>query len=166
MTRSIGTGATQGRSESDLLRDLAWFCLHALAAEVVLGCVIGAVSLFGPDPGAWRPKAVGTVLALAAPFVAGAVVARIWSRSPRVWPARYCWVAGVLVLAAAAVWVSGVPTGPGMCQGCGGFEKVWRTFFVLRNGSGLLNGDGLLVGCWAPLATVGYSLGVMAGLRD
>jgi hypothetical protein len=53
-----------------------------------------------------------------------------------------------------------------MCESCGNFEKIWRTFFVWRDGSGLLNGDGLLVGCWAPLATFGYSLGALAGLRS
>lgn len=158
--------AVQESSGGDLLRDFLWFVAHAGIAETALALVIGAMSLFGPDPDAVMPKIIATALAFCGPLLAGALVARLNARDPRVRPARFCWVFGLILVVSAAVWVSGMATGPGMCAGCGEWEKVWRTLFVLRDGSGLLNGDGLLIGCWAPLATLGYSVGAWTAMRS
>ena len=50
-------------------------------------------------------------------------------------------------------------TGPGLCESCGATEKLWRTFFTFNNGSGLMGGDGLLIGAWIPLSMLGYAIG-------
>ena len=159
--------AVQQGSDLRLLADLLWFCLHSLAAEALLAATILAISLFGPDPDSMAPRLIATLLAFIVPLAAAALLARLCGlRNPRIRPARYCWVAGLLLLTSAAVWLSGTPLPPGVCDACGGFEKLWRTFFALRNGTGLLNGDGPLIGFWAPLATCGYSLGARwAGAR-
>ena len=57
-----------------------------------------------------------------------------------------------------------LPTGPGLCETCGTIERLWRTFFSIDNGSGLLAGEGLLVGAWLPLSMIGYAVGAAFGL--
>ena len=166
MARSGRFEAAKERTIADLGRDLLWLCVHSGIAVAILGAAMGAISLTRPDPDVVGPKLAGTIAAFIAPLVVGFVAGRGWTRSLRVWPARYCWVVGVVLLATASVWVMGLPTGPGMCAGCSAGEKVWRTFFVLQNGSGLLNGNGLVLGSWIPLALAGYSIGVSAGLRS
>lgn len=148
-----------------LWSELLWFMLHSMAALAVLIGVVAALTLARPDPASVAIKASATALALAVPMLAAFVMARVWSRRPWVGAGRFVWVSGLLVLSAAAVWVYALPTGPGLCAGCNSWEKLWRTFFTVRGGSGLMNGDGLLVGCWVPLATLGYSAGAALGLR-
>jgi hypothetical protein len=79
--------------------------------------------------------------------------------------ARYIWISGLLVFSVVCVWVLDLPTGNGLCENCGAVEKLWRTFFDISNGSGLMGGDGLLVGTWMPLAMIAYSIGVRFGLN-
>ena len=152
-------------SLADLGRDLLWFCIHSVVAVGVLALALSAMTVLHPDADADRAKLLATALALIVPALAGFLVGRAGFRSPRSWPARYCCITGVIVFVAAAVWVAGMPSGPGMCGGCGPAEKIWRTFFSLDRGSGLMGGDGLLVGVWVPLATFGYSAGAALGLR-
>ena len=56
------------------------------------------------------------------------------------------------------------PPATACCENCGAVEKLWRTFFDIGNGSGLMGGDGLLYGTWLPLAMIGYSVGAWFGL--
>jgi len=50
-------------------------------------------------------------------------------------------------------------------RNCGAIEKLWRTFFTFSYGSGLMGGDGLLVGAWIPLSMIGYALGARFALE-
>jgi hypothetical protein len=59
-----------------------------------------------------------------------------------------------------------LPTGTGLCEKCLAFDKLYRTFFDISHGSGLMGGDGLLVGTWIPLSMIGYSVGARFGLAD
>lgn len=152
------------RSNSGLLADSIWFLVHTIAAVAVLMIIVAAITFVRPGVGSRGLKQIATALALLGPMLVAFVIAKVCARE-RCRPARFTWVSGLLVLAAAAVWVYGLPTGPGMCEGCGAAEKLWRTFFVLERGSGLMNGDGLLVGCWIPLATGAYAFGAALGLR-
>jgi hypothetical protein len=38
-------------------------------------------------------------------------------------------------------------------------DKLWRTFFSINKNSGLLGGDGILIGTWIPLSMIGYAIG-------
>ena len=80
--------------------------------------------------------------------------------------ARYVWVAGLVFFALVCVWVLDLPTGTGLCEKCLALEKLFRTFFDINHGSGLMGGDGLLVGTWIPLSMIGYSVGARFGLVD
>ena len=45
-------------------------------------------------------------------------------------------------------------------------ERLWRTFFSISNGSGLMGGDGLIIGTWLPLSMIGYAIGSHFGLEE
>jgi hypothetical protein len=150
-----GRDISQDKTPSDLAREALWFLTHTLIAFVLLAIVIGAMSLNHPDPDASSPKLLATILALVAPMVGGFLIARIHRDNI----ARYTWISGLVIFSLVCVWVLDLPTGNGLCENCGAFEKLWRTFFTFRHGSGLMAGDGLLAGAWIPLSMIGYAVG-------
>jgi hypothetical protein len=113
-----------------------------------------------PDPDALNPKLLATVLAFIVPMVGGFLIARHQQNDI----AGYVWISGVVVFAVVCVWVLDLPTGNGLCENCGAVDKLWRTFFSIQNGSGLMAGDGLLAGTWIPLSMIGYAVGARFGL--
>jgi hypothetical protein len=152
---------TQGKTLGELGSEAFWFTTHTLIAVAVLAIVVVGMSLTHPDPDATPPKVLCTVLALFVPMVGGYIVARVQRNEI----ARYVWISGLLLFSVVCVWVLDLPTGNGLCEKCGAVEKLWRTFFSIGNGSGLMGGDGLLVGTWIPLAMIGYALGAKWGLE-
>jgi hypothetical protein len=103
---------------------------------------------------------MGTVLALLFPMVGGFLLARIHHNNV----AGHVWISGLVLFSIVCVWLIGMPTGRGLCETCGPAEKLWRTLFSFSRGSGLMNGDGLLVGAWTPLSMIGYAIGVKLAL--
>lgn len=159
---AIRQDITPGKSISDLGREAFWFVTHTLIAVLVLAVAIGGMTLTHPDPDAITPKVIGTFLAFLIPMFGGFVIARIQQNEI----ARYVWISGLLLFSVVCVWVLDLPTGNGLCEKCGALEKLWRTFFDVGNGSGLMGGDGLLVGSWTPLAMIGYAIGAKFGLES
>jgi hypothetical protein len=160
MTRHFDVA--RGKTAGDLFGEAVRFTLHTLLAVVLLLLVVFAMYLTHPDGDAAGPKMVGTVLALFVPMVAGFLIGR--TRRDRT--AQFVWISGVVTFAIVSVWVLGLPTGNGLCERCGAIEKLSRTFFEIHNGSGLMGGDGLLVGSWMPLAMIGYAIGAKFGVDD
>jgi hypothetical protein len=152
---------SQGKSIGDLGREAFWFLTHSGLAFAILVLVIGAMTIAHPDPEALGPKALGTVLAFFVPMVGGFIIARSQQNDI----ARYVWISGLVFFAVVCVWVLDLPTGNGLCENCGAIEKLWRTFFDIRHGSGLMAGDGLLFGAWIPLSMIGYATGAGFGLK-
>ena len=159
---AIRQDITPGKSISDLGREAFWFVTHTLIAVLVLAVAIGGMTLTHPDPDAITPKVIGTFLAFLIPMFGGFVIARIQQNEI----VRYVWISGLLLFSVVCVWVLDLPTGNGLCEKCGALEKLWRTFFDVGNGSGLMGGDGLLVGSWTPLAMIGYAIGAKFGLES
>ncbi len=157
------TELAPGKSIADLGLEALWFILHTLLAVLFMVLVVGGMWLFHPDPESAQPKLICTLLVFLVPAVAGFLIAR----SQKVDTARYVWISGLIMFSVVCVWVLDLPTGPGQCETCGAFAKLWRTFFAfdISHGSGLMGGDGLLVGLWIPLSMIGYSLGAIAGLK-
>jgi hypothetical protein len=151
-----------GKTAGDLTREALWYSLHTLLAVLILGLVVFGVSLTHPDIDQTAPKYYCTVLAFVVPSIFGFFIAR--SRQDRT--ARYVWISGLLTFSIVCVWVLDLPTGNGLCEKCGAVEKLTRTFFDIQHGSGLMGGDGLLVGTWIPLSMIGYSIGARFGLED
>jgi hypothetical protein len=146
---------SQDKTVGDLAREAVWFLAHTLIAFVLLAIVIGVMSLNHPDPDSSTPKLLGTVLAFLAPMIGGFLLARIHHNDI----AGYTWISGVAIFSIVCVRVLDLPTGNGLCETCGAVEKLWRTFFTFSHGSGLMGGDGLLVGAWIPLSMIGYAIG-------
>jgi hypothetical protein len=151
---------SQDKTLADLAREALWFLTHTSIAFVLLAIVVGVMSLKHPDPDSSSPKLFGTILAFAAPLVGGFLLGRIHRNEV----ARHTWISGVVILSIVCVWVLDLPTGNGLCENCGAVEKLWRTFFTFSRGSGLMGGDGLLVGAWIPLSTIGYAIGARLAL--
>jgi hypothetical protein len=143
------------KSLGDLSREASWFLAHTAIAFLLLVFVVGVMALNHPDPDASGPKMMGTILAFLVPLVGGFILARMHRNDI----ARYIWISGLVIFSIACVWVLDLPTGNGLCETCGAAEKLWRTFFTLSHGSGLMGGDGLLVGTWIPLSMIGYAIG-------
>jgi small basic protein len=151
---------TQGKSVGDLGREAATFLFHTFLAVLLLGAVVFGMSMNHPDPDAINPKLLVTVLAFIVPMVGGFLIARRQQNDI----AGYVWISGLVVFAVVCVWVLDLPTGNGLCENCGAVDKLWRTFFSIQNGSGLMAGDGLLAGTWIPLSMIGYAVGAKFGL--
>jgi hypothetical protein len=150
------------KSLSDLGREAAWFVLHTLLALIVLILLVGAFALARPDADASGPKLLCTALAFLVPMVIGFVIARIQKNQI----AQYIWISAILVFSLVCVWVLDLPTGNGLCNDCGAVDKLWRTFFSIDKNSGLMGGDGLLIGLWVPLSMIGYAVGAKMGLGE
>ncbi len=153
--------ASQGKSAAALTREVVSFVGHTLAAVLILFAIVLAFSLAHTDPDAVDPKLLATALAFFVPLIGGFLLAR--SRQDQT--AGYVWISGVVTFSVVCVWVLDLPTGSGLCEKCGASEKLTRTFFDISHGSGLMGGDGLLVGTWMPLAMIGYALGANYGLK-
>lgn len=151
---------SRDKSISDLAREAFWFLTHTVLALALLAIVIAVISLNHPDPDSASPKLLCTFLAFLVPMFGGLVISRIQQNHA----ARYVWVSGVVLFAVACVWVLDLPTGNGLCQTCGALEKLQRTFFTIDHGSGLMGGDGLLIGAWMPLSMISYAIGARFGL--
>jgi hypothetical protein len=146
---------SQGKSTGDLGREAAWFAAHTLFAILTLLGLIAVMWVFHPDPNAVNPKLLATVLALFIPLVVGFLITKVTTNDI----GSYVWIFGLIIFAVACVWVIDLPTGPGLCEHCTLVERLWRTFFDFQHGSGLMGGDGPLVGLWIPLSLFGYAGG-------
>ena len=151
----------QDKTTGDLAREAIWFLTHTLVAFVLLAIVVGVMSLNHPDPDSSNPKLLGTVLAFLVPMIGGFILARMHRNDI----ASYIWISGLVIFSVVCVWVLDLPTGNGLCETCGAVEKLWRTFFTFTHGSGLMGGDGLLVGAWIPLSMIGYAIGSKVALE-
>jgi hypothetical protein len=153
-------GSSTDKSAGDLGREAIWFTAHTLLAVLILVATIAVISLFHPPIDALQPKLLGTALAFLVPLIGGFLLVKV-KPDPT---AGYVWISGLLMFSVVCVWVLDLPTGPGLCENCGAIEKLYRTFFDINHGSGLMGGDGLLVGTWIPLSMIGYALGAKLGL--
>jgi hypothetical protein len=149
------------KTPGDLAREALLFLSHTLVAFVLLAIVVGVMSLNHPDPDSTKPKLLGTILAFLAPMIGGFLLARIHQNNIAI----HTRISGLVIFSIVCVWVLDLPTGTGLCENCGAVEKLWRTFFTFSRGSGLMGGDGLLVGAWIPLSMIGYSLGATFALK-
>jgi hypothetical protein len=151
---------SQDKTIGDLAHEAAWFLAHTLIAVILLALAIGVISLNDPDPDSSTPKLMGTILALMFPMVGSFFLARIHHNNV----AGHVWISGFVLFSIVCVWLIGMPTGRGLCETCGPVEKLWRTLFTFSRGSGLMGGDGLLVGAWTPLSMIGYAIGAKLAL--
>jgi hypothetical protein len=151
---------SHSKSLRELGREAFWFGAHTVLAVLALVLMVGVMTLFKPNHEATAPKLLGTLLAFTVPLACGYLIAKRQQNDI----ARYVWISGLLFFSIVCVWVLDLPTGNGLCEHCGALDKLWRTFFDITHGSGLMGGDGLAIGTWVPLALFGYAIGASAGL--
>jgi hypothetical protein len=152
---------SQGKSIDGLWVEAAWLAVHSALALSLMFAAIVAFSFTRPNAEDVRPKLIGTAIAFFVPMIFGLLIA--W-RQQNV-AAKQVWISGLVFFAIACVWVLDLPTGNGLCDHCLALEKLRRTFFDIRHGSGLLSGQGLMIGAWIPLSLFGYALGAKLGLK-
>jgi hypothetical protein len=151
-----------GKTAGDLTREALWFFIHTVMAVLVLAMVVFGFYLGQAEIDQESPKIYCTILALIVPMIVGYFV----SKSHQDRTAKYVWISGLVTFSIVCVWVLDLPTGNGLCEKCGAVEKLTRTFFNINHGSGLMGGDGLLVGTWIPLSMIGYAIGAAFGLDE
>ena len=147
------------KTTDDLLHEAGWFVLHTLIAVIVLAVLLVAFWGMHVNPGAAGPKLLFTALAFIVPAAAGFGIMR--ARPDSI--AGYVWISGALFFGVVCVYVLDLPTGPGLCEHCTLTERLYRTFFSITHNSGMLSGDGVLIGSWIPLSIIGYSVGAKLG---
>jgi hypothetical protein len=150
-----------GKTVGDLGREAMWFVLHTLIAVVLLAAVVATMYFMQLDQDSSGPKLIGLALGALVPLIGGFFIAKIQGTSV----AGYVWISGILLFSVVCVWVLDLPTGPGLCEQCGAISKLTRTFFEINNGSGLMGGDGFLVGCLLPLSIIAYSMGAKLAFK-
>lgn len=150
------------KTTRDLLLEAGWFVLHTAVAVLVLVLVLTAFWMAKPDPDSALPKLLCTMTAFMVPMLAGYLILR--GRNNGI--ATHVWISGLLTFAVVCVYVLDLPTGAGLCDGCGAVDKLWRTFFSIDHNSGLMGGDGILIGTWIPLAMIGYAVGAKLGRSE
>ncbi len=146
---------SKDKSVGDLGREAFWFTTHTVLALTALAAVVGVMSFMHPDPDSSSPKMLATLLAFFVPMLGGLVVSSIQKDDV----SRKIWISGLLLFSVVCVWVLDLPTGPGLCEKCGLVERLYRTFFFIDGNSGLMGGDGILIGAWMPLSMIGYAVG-------
>ena len=128
-----------GKTPGELLIESLWFFGHCLIALVVYVAMVGVIYVFQPQP-TYQLLLMGTLLAFLLPGIAGFIIQRVRTDSI----ARHIWVFGLVYFCAIAVYVLDLPTGPGLCDHCGAWEKIVRTLFTFD--SGLMESNGDLLG--------------------
>jgi hypothetical protein len=146
---------SQGKSIGDLGREALWFSAHTIFAVFTLFGIVAVMWMFHPNPDSSNPKLLATLLAVLIPMIVGFLITKVTTNDI----GRYVWISGLLIFAIVCVWVIDLPTGPGLCEHCTLIERLWRTFFDFQHGSGLMGGDGPLIGAWIPLSLFGYAFG-------
>ena len=121
----------------------------------MLAAVVGGMSLMHPDPDSSSPKMLATLLAFFVPMLGGLVISSLGKNDV----SGKIWISGLLLFSVVCVWVLDLPTGPGLCEKCGLVERLYRTFVFINGNSGLMGGDGILIGAWMPLSMIGNALG-------
>jgi len=150
-----------GKTVGDLGREAMWYVLHTLFAIIILAAVVSIMYFMQLDQDSSGPKLVGLALSFLVPLIGGFFITKVQGNAV----SGYVWISGVLLFSVVCVWVLDLPTGPGLCEKCGAISKLTRTFFDINNGSGLMGGDGFLVGCLLPLSIIAYSMGAKLALK-
>jgi hypothetical protein len=139
----------------NLAEQALWVFAHSLIAIGSWVAMMVAITLLKPDP---VPVVVTLLASFVAPFLAGNIINRLQQNEM----APYTWLIGLIWFLIICLWVLDMPTGPNQCYHCDASQKMVLTFFSMTEDSGLIDGNGRLVGTWPAAAFIGYGIG--AGL--
>lgn len=144
---------------TEMFAQAMWFLLHSLFSLLAWGVLMVGITLIQPGsmPAMWT-----LALSTAFPMLAGFVLVKI--RDSDV--ATLTWLAGLVWFMIVGLWILDMPTGPGACYQCYPGDKLWYTFFSFHWDSGMIDGQGRLVGTWPTAAMIGYSIGATFAKRS
>lgn len=143
---------------SDIPHQAFWTMTHTLIALGSWMAMFILISLFHPG---FVPIPITTALSFAVPFLVGNIFTRF--RPNEMAPAT--WLVGVIWFMSVTLWILDLPTGPNECLHCDASQKLLLTFVSFTQDSGLIDGQGRLLGTWPTVAMIGYALGAHAVLR-
>lgn len=135
-----------------------WVCAHTLLALGSWVLMIVLVTMANPQN---VPVLVTLALSFFAPFLVGFLFNRIKQNDM----APYVWLIGLIWFLIVCLWILDMPTGPNQCYHCDASEKLYLTFFSIREDSGLIDGQGRFIGTWPFAAFIGYAIGSSLALK-
>lgn len=142
----------------NLRHQAMWVCVHTLLAIGTWALVVVLITMAHPES---VPVLVTLALSLFAPFLVGLLFNRIKQNDM----APYVWLVGLIWFLIVCLWILDMPTGPNQCYHCDASEKLYLTFFSLKEDSGLIDGQGRFIGTWPFAALVGYAFGSSLALK-
>ena len=143
---------------ADIPNQAFWVLVHSLIAVGCWMAMFILISLFHPG---FMPVPITTALSFSVPFLFGNVIARFKPNEM----APVIWLVGVIWFMSVTLWVLDLPTGPNACNHCDASQKLILTFLSFTQDSGLIDGQGRLLGTWPTVAMIGYSMGSHFALR-
>lgn len=152
-------------SGSRMFSQAMWFLLHALFGLLAWGAFMLAVT-FLLQTSALSDVAIPPAFTLGMSFAVPLAAGFIFMKKQPSNVATLTWLAGLVWFMIVGLWILDMPTGPNACYHCGASQKLWLTFFSLSVDSGLIEGQGRLLGTWPTLAMIGYSIGAKFAMRD
>ena len=143
---------------ADIPSQAFWTLIHTLIALGSWVAMLILISLFNPGS---VPVPITTALSFSVPFLVG----NIFTRFKRNEMASAMWLVGLIWFLSVTLWALDLPTGPNECLHCDASQKLFLTFVSFTQDSGLIDGQGRLIGTWPMAALVGYSLGASMVMR-
>ena len=143
---------------SNLAEQAMWVLVHTLVAIGSWIAMMALISMAKPEN---VPVLVTTLLSFSVPFVVGYIFTRVKQNDM----APYTWLIGLIWFLIICLWILDMPTGPNQCYHCDASQKLFLTFLSPTEDSGLIDGQGRLIGTWPAVAWVGYGIGSRFALK-
>jgi hypothetical protein len=143
---------------SNLVQQAVWIMIHSFLALFTWVAMMALITMLKTD---YIPVVVTLALSFVVPFVVGNIFTRIKQNDM----APYTWLIGLIWFLIVCLWILDMPTGPNQCYHCDASQKMYLTFFSPTEDSGLIDGQGRLIGTWPTAALIGYGLGSRFALK-
>lgn len=143
---------------SNLGEQALWIVTHSLLAICSWAAMMLAISLMKLES---VPVLITLALSLIIPFIVGNVVTRFKQNEM----ATYTWLIGLIWFLIICLWILDMATGPNQCYHCDASQKLYLTFLSPSEDSGLIDGEGRLIGTWPTVALIGYGIGATLALK-
>jgi hypothetical protein len=143
---------------SNLGEQALWILIHSVLAIGSWVAMMLAISMMKLES---VPVVITLALSLIVPLIVGNIVTRFKQNEM----ASYTWLIGLIWFLIICLWILDMPTGPNQCYHCDASQKLYLTFLSPTEDSGLIDGEGRLIGTWPTVAFIGYGIGSSLALK-
>jgi hypothetical protein len=143
---------------SNLGEQALWILLHSVLAIGSWAAMMALITMAKVES---LPVMVTLALSFVIPFVVGNLITRFKQNEM----ASYTWLIGMIWFLIICLWILDMPTGPNQCYHCDASQKLFLTFLSPSEDSGLIDGEGRLLGTWPTMAFIGYGIGATLALK-